>query len=324
MAWIKNLNPFKKKDDAAPPAASEGAGSPLPGVPQMPPELANDPKATGMMDAFLRKWKDPAFLKQLRVLAAHMQREGVDVKDMKAVQAWLETIPATAVPARSSRSATALDPVGLSRRVRLRPLVNHETLGPRDRPAGRRGLHAFGQPPVRRGPMSTPPGSRSARWRAVPSADLTWAWPDEGAGPKLQSRQRRPWQSDDLRPHPRDAPSRVREDSAAGLRVVIGRHFLGAEWKNRRPTPPFAGGVGRLDFFRPTTILNEVPSVQGATCQRLDLTRRNPTKEPRAPGLPLLRPAERRSPAAPPQAPPRTTRYEPDAGPAGSCTAAVP
>lgn len=86
MSWLKNLNPFKKDDGAAPEAPAAG----IPGVPSLPPELADDPKAKGMMAAFFRKWKDPAFLKQLRVLAGHMQREGVDIRDMKAVQAWLE------------------------------------------------------------------------------------------------------------------------------------------------------------------------------------------------------------------------------------------
>jgi uncharacterized protein YchJ len=59
-------------------------------MPALPPELANNPAAKGMMGAFLRKWKDPAFVKQLRVLAVHMQKDGVDVKDFTAVKAWLE------------------------------------------------------------------------------------------------------------------------------------------------------------------------------------------------------------------------------------------
>ena len=82
MSWLKKLNPFAK-DDAAP---VEAAG----GMPGLPPELANDPKAKGMMAMFYRKWKDPAFLKQMRTLAAHMQKEGVDVRDMNAVKAWVE------------------------------------------------------------------------------------------------------------------------------------------------------------------------------------------------------------------------------------------
>src|ERR1035438_8519292 len=91
MSWIKNLNPFKKKEDTPAEGAAPVAGMPsIPGMPALPPELANDPKAKGMMATFFRKWKDPAFLKQLRTLAAHMQREGVDIKDMKAVQAWIE------------------------------------------------------------------------------------------------------------------------------------------------------------------------------------------------------------------------------------------
>ena len=87
MSWINKLNPFAKKEDAAPGAPSTPG---LPGMPSLPPELANDPKAKGMMATFFRKWKDPAFMKQLRTLAMHMQKEGVDVKDMKAVQAWIE------------------------------------------------------------------------------------------------------------------------------------------------------------------------------------------------------------------------------------------
>jgi hypothetical protein len=91
MSWIKKLNPFAKEAEAPEKDAAAAAGMPnIPGMPELPPELANDPKAKGMMGAFFRKWKDPAFLKQLRTLAMHMQREGVDVKDMKAVQAWIE------------------------------------------------------------------------------------------------------------------------------------------------------------------------------------------------------------------------------------------
>ena len=80
MNW---WNPFKKDDGKA--SDQQGAG-----VPQLPPELANSPQAKGMMAMFYRKWKDPAFRKQLQVLAAHMQKDGVNMKDMKAVQAWIE------------------------------------------------------------------------------------------------------------------------------------------------------------------------------------------------------------------------------------------
>ena len=82
MSWFKN--PFKKEE--APPETASVSG--MPGIPA---ELANDPKMKGMMGTFFRKWKDPAFIKQLRVLAGHMQKDGIDIKDMKAVQAWLET-----------------------------------------------------------------------------------------------------------------------------------------------------------------------------------------------------------------------------------------
>jgi hypothetical protein len=85
MSWFKN--PFKKEDAATADAPGQEQKS---GFPELPPELKDSPQAKGMMAMFYRKWKDPAFLAQLRVLAAHMQREGVDVKDMKAVQAWVE------------------------------------------------------------------------------------------------------------------------------------------------------------------------------------------------------------------------------------------
>ena len=88
MSWIKKLNPFKKSE----PAEEGAAPAPgiIPGIPALPPELANNPAAKGMMGAFLRKWKDPAFVKQLRVLAAHMQKDGVDVKDFNAVKVWID------------------------------------------------------------------------------------------------------------------------------------------------------------------------------------------------------------------------------------------
>ena len=85
MSWFKN--PFKKDEAPADAAAQE---APPAGMPALPPEVANDPKMKGMMGMFFRKWKDPKFVKQLRALAGAMQREGIDLKDMKAVQAWLE------------------------------------------------------------------------------------------------------------------------------------------------------------------------------------------------------------------------------------------
>ena len=80
MSWLDKLKtPFKKEEAPA-----------APGAPALPPELADSPLAKGMMGKFFRKWKDPAFLKQMRAMAAHMQRDGVNLRDMKAVQAWIE------------------------------------------------------------------------------------------------------------------------------------------------------------------------------------------------------------------------------------------
>ncbi len=44
----------------------------------------------GIPAFFYRKWKDPAFIKQMRALATQMQKEGVDLKSMSAVKAWIE------------------------------------------------------------------------------------------------------------------------------------------------------------------------------------------------------------------------------------------
>ncbi len=81
MSWFKSL--FKKDEPKAEAAAPEAA-------PALPKELADSPAAKGMMAMFYRKWKDPAFMKQLRTLAAHMAQEGVNIKDMGQVKAWLE------------------------------------------------------------------------------------------------------------------------------------------------------------------------------------------------------------------------------------------
>ncbi|MHB2025058.1 MAG: SEC-C metal-binding domain-containing protein [Elusimicrobiota bacterium] len=48
------------------------------------------PQDKGMMSLFYRKWKDPAFIKQMKVLAAHMSKDGVNIKNMGEVKAWVE------------------------------------------------------------------------------------------------------------------------------------------------------------------------------------------------------------------------------------------
>ncbi len=39
---------------------------------------------------FYRKWKDKAFLSEIRTLGAYMARDGVNLKNFKEVKAWLE------------------------------------------------------------------------------------------------------------------------------------------------------------------------------------------------------------------------------------------
>ncbi len=97
MAW---WNPFKKQETQPQPSAPDhkaaGVAAPPakketkpPAEPAMPKELEGAvPK--GMMGKFYRMWKNPAFLKQLQVLSAHMAKDGVNIKDMEAVKAWLE------------------------------------------------------------------------------------------------------------------------------------------------------------------------------------------------------------------------------------------
>ena len=79
MSWMQSLwNPFKKKEEG------EGAD------PALSKELSSEAGGKGMAAFFYRKWKDPAFLKQMKVLAAHMAKDGVDLKKMDQVKAWLE------------------------------------------------------------------------------------------------------------------------------------------------------------------------------------------------------------------------------------------
>lgn len=75
---------------AAPDKPEEKAAAGKDKAPEIPKELADSPEAKGAMSYFYRKWKDPAFLKQMKVLAAHMQKDGVDIKNKNAVQAWVE------------------------------------------------------------------------------------------------------------------------------------------------------------------------------------------------------------------------------------------
>jgi hypothetical protein len=84
MSWLKKLwNPLGKAEPASVPPAPAAPG-------QTPSEGEGAEAPKGLMGTFYRKWKDPAFLKQIRALSAHMMKEGVDLKDMKAVKAWLD------------------------------------------------------------------------------------------------------------------------------------------------------------------------------------------------------------------------------------------
>jgi hypothetical protein len=94
MSWLDVLNTpvedlFKKKEGEQAEKKDAKAGAPA-GMPALPKELEGSPEAKGLMSMFYRKWKDPAFLKQLRTLAAHMAKDGVDLKNQGQIKAWLE------------------------------------------------------------------------------------------------------------------------------------------------------------------------------------------------------------------------------------------
>jgi uncharacterized protein YecA (UPF0149 family) len=45
----------------------------------------------GLMGKFFRHWKNPRLLRQIKAAASRMQAEGVNIKDRKAVEAWLKS-----------------------------------------------------------------------------------------------------------------------------------------------------------------------------------------------------------------------------------------
>ena len=65
-------------------ADKEGAAGGEAGMPDL-----KELEKKGMLGQFFRHWKNPAFLQQIKAVAGRMQAAGVDLKDPKAVQAWL-------------------------------------------------------------------------------------------------------------------------------------------------------------------------------------------------------------------------------------------
>ncbi len=108
MGWREVLNTpvtelFKKKlgDEAAAEAAK--AGKPADGA----VATKEHEPPPGMLATFYRKWKDPAFLKQARILAEHMARDGVDLKNQDQVKAWIEKNKAEIEAGKYSESPAA-------------------------------------------------------------------------------------------------------------------------------------------------------------------------------------------------------------------------
>ena len=61
-------------------------------MPKLPDEPPATPKPRGCCRCSIANGKIRRSLKQLRVLAAHMQKEGIVIQDQKAVQACIENI----------------------------------------------------------------------------------------------------------------------------------------------------------------------------------------------------------------------------------------
>ncbi len=91
MSWLEPLKGlFGHKEKETPAAPLAGASGRAASLEEAAKKLEGLPEATGLLPLFYRKWKDPAFVKQMRALAAHMAKDGVNVKSMGEVKAWIE------------------------------------------------------------------------------------------------------------------------------------------------------------------------------------------------------------------------------------------
>ena len=90
MLW----NPFKsvkEKLTRAAPTAPAASASEKTEIPQGAPGSLRDLEKQGLLGKFFRHWKSPQLLRQLKAVAQRMQAEGVNLKDRKAVEAWIKT-----------------------------------------------------------------------------------------------------------------------------------------------------------------------------------------------------------------------------------------
>lgn len=87
MALWDKLNPFGKKD-AAEGAKAAPATTAAPAAPEAEAGLFK--RFRGMMPQMKQFLKNPEFLAKLKVLQAMMEKEGIDYKDQKAVEAWMK------------------------------------------------------------------------------------------------------------------------------------------------------------------------------------------------------------------------------------------
>jgi len=107
MVW----NPFKTIKEKLTGASAE------PGSPVAAPEKGagsiggmEELEKQGLMGKFFRHWKNPQILRQIKLIAQRMQAEGVNIKDRKAVEAWLKDHQAEIESGKLEEAAQAAKP----------------------------------------------------------------------------------------------------------------------------------------------------------------------------------------------------------------------
>jgi len=92
--WQKEYDPIgglikkigKKKEEKKPAIPKEVMET---STPEGAPDFKELEKK-GMLGKFFRHWKNPAFLEQMKQVAARMQADGVNMKDQKAIKKWVD------------------------------------------------------------------------------------------------------------------------------------------------------------------------------------------------------------------------------------------
>ena len=112
MAW----NPFKTIKDklAGTPAEAGAAATTSPekaaDAPAAPAGTMEELEKQGLLGKFFRHWKNPQILRQIKAIAVRMQRDGINLKDRKAVEQWLKDHQAEIESGEIEKSTEAAKP----------------------------------------------------------------------------------------------------------------------------------------------------------------------------------------------------------------------